>query len=340
MKDSGTTGSGFQPRWVVSSSPHIRARDDTSRIMLSVILALLPASIWGVYLFGPPALLTLTLSVAFCLAFEAASQKLLGKPVTLWDLSAAVTGVLLAMNLPPTSPWWLIAAGAFVAMFFGKHVYGGLGHNIFNPALVGRVFLLISFPAQMTSWAVPRPPFGTGHIDAITSATVLGEIKTSLMVTGKIGYISTPVWDLVIGNTGGSRGEMSALLLLVGAAFLLARRIISWHTRVAFVGTVLVMATVGHLFYPDKVAHPLIHLFGGGLILGAFFMATDYVTTPITPLGKLVFGIGCGFITFVIRQFGGYPEGVSFAILLMNATTPLIDSYIRPRVFGTGKAKP
>jgi len=335
MKGAGAPEAGFQPRWVVTSSPHVHAPGDTRRIMLLVILSLLPAAVWGVYLFGLPALVTLVLSVAFCVAFEAVFQRMFGKPLTLWDLSAVVTGILLALNLPPTSPWWLVIAGALVAMLFGKHVYGGLGHNIFNPALVGRVFLLISFPAQMTSWAVPKPPFGGGALDAVTSATVLGEIKTSLMVTGKIDTVSTSVLDLVLGKAGGSLGEMSALLLLLGAALLLLRRVISWHTPAAFVGTVFVMSVVGHLFWPAKVAHPLIHLFGGGLILGAFFMATDYVTTPVTPLGKLIFGVGCGFITFVIRQFGGYPEGVSFAILLMNAATPLIDNYAKPRIFGT-----
>lgn len=331
---------GAQPRWVVSSSPHAYSKDDTRKIMQFVVLSLLPASLWGVYLFGLPALLTLVLSVAFCVAFEALAQKMFGRKVTLWDFSAVVTGVLLALNLPPTSPWWLVAIGALLAMVFAKQVYGGLGHNIFNPALVGRVFLLISFPAQMTTWVVPNPPFGLGDkFDAVTGATPLGQIKESLMLTHRVGEISASLKDLIIGNTGGSLGEMSALLLLLGAAFLLLKRVISWHTPVTFIGVVFVCALIGHSFWPSRCAHPLIHVFSGGLILGAFFMATDYVTTPITPLGKLIFGSGCGFITFIIRQFGGYPEGVSFAILLMNALTPLIDSYVKPRVFGTTRVK-
>lgn len=338
---SGETGQQFgaQPRWVVSSSPHIYAKDDTRKIMLFVVLSLLPASLWGVYLFGLPAFLTLVFSVAFCASFEALAQKIFGKKITLWDFSAVVTGVLLALNLPPTSPWWLIAIGALLSMVFAKHVYGGLGHNIFNPALIGRVFLLISFPAQMTRWAVPNPPFGLDGLDATTGATPLGQIKESLMLTHKVGEISASFSDMIMGNIGGSLGEMSALLLLLGAAFLFAKKVISWHTPVAFVGVVFLLALIGHALSPDKCAHPLIHVFGGGLILGAFFMATDYVTTPVTPLGKFIFGAGCGFITFIIRQFGGYPEGVSFAILLMNAVTPLIDSYTKPRVFGTTRAK-
>jgi Na+-translocating ferredoxin:NAD+ oxidoreductase subunit D len=317
----------------LSSSPHIHSGQTTDQVMRAVIYALLPACAVSVYFFGLPALLVLLCCTLGCMATEALCQKGMGKPLTLGDGSAALTGILLALNLPPSSPWWLALLGSVVAIAIGKQVYGGLGYNPFNPALVARVVLLISFPVQMTTWTAPTP-LGSG-VDALSSATPLGELKTAVMLTGKIpAELQGQLGHYFLGNMAGCLGEVSALALLLGAAYLFWKKILTWHVPLTFVATTLIGSGLFWLIDPTRFANPLFHLFTGGLILGAFYMATDMVTSPVTTRGLLLFGVGCGLITVLIRLFGGYPEGVSFAILLMNAATPLIDRYTRPRKFG------
>ncbi len=302
--------------------------------MRAVLYSLVPACGVAVYFFGMPALTVLAIATLGCLATEVVCQRLMGQPVTIADGSAAITGVLLALNLPPSSPWWLTLLGAVIAIVIGKQVYGGLGSNPFNPALVARVVLLISFPVQMTTWSVPAP-IGSG-LDLVTAATPLGEWKNAVMLTGQLPPdMNAGLLDYFIGNMAGCIGEVSALALLLGAAYLLYKRILTWHIPTAFVGTVVALSGVFWLINPAKYPSPLFHLLTGGLVLGAFYMATDMVTTPVSFRGMLLFGVGCGVLTVLIRLFGGYPEGVSFAILLMNAATPLIDRYTKPRTFGT-----
>ncbi len=317
----------------LSSSPHIHSGETTDKVMRLVIYALLPATLLSIYFFGLPALSVLLICTLGCLAFEALSCKLLKQPLTLSDGSAALTGILLALNLPPSTPWWLSLLGAAIAILIGKQVYGGLGYNPFNPALVARVVLLISFPVQMTSWTTPAP-LGSG-IDAVTAATPLGEMQTAVMLTGKLPELAISGYtDYLLGHMAGSVGEVSALALLLGGLFLLFKKIISWHIPVSFIGTVLVLGGIFWLVDAGRYPNPIFHLLTGGLLLGAFFMATDMVTSPVTCKGMLLFGCGCGLLTVLIRLFGGYPEGVSFAILLMNACTPLIDRYTRPKIYG------
>jgi electron transport complex protein RnfD len=317
----------------LTSSPHIHSGETTDKVMRAVIYALLPAVAVAVYFFGLPALTVLLICTLGCVAAESLCQRLMGKPLTLGDGSAALTGILLALNLPPASPWWLALIGSVVAIGIGKQVYGGLGYNPFNPALVARVVLLISFPVQMTTWTAPSP-LGSG-IDAVTSATPLGEMKTAVMLTGRIpAALQGPYGDYFTGHMAGSLGEVSAAALLAGGLFLLCKRIITWHIPVSYLGTVVAVGGLFWLLDPARYPGPLFHLLTGGLLLGAFFMATDMVTSPITTRGMLLFGVGCGLITVLIRLFGGYPEGVSFAILLMNAVTPLIDRFTKPKKFG------
>jgi electron transport complex protein RnfD len=323
-----------EERFILSSSPHIHSGESIPKVMYSVIIALIPATLAGIYLFGLSALKVIAISVGICMFTEAVSQKMMGRKVAISDGSAALTGLLLALNLPSTSPWWMVTVGAVVAIILGKQIYGGLGYNPFNPALVGRVVLLISFPVQMTTWVNPAPLF-SGGMDAVTQATPLGEMKTQLLLAGHAPEISSKnLFDFFIGNMGGSLGEVSAIALLIGAIYLLYKGYITWHTPVSFIGSVMVISGIFWWIDPTKYLSPLFHLLTGGLILGAFFMATDMVTTPITRKGMLIFGLGCGLITIIIRLFGGYPEGVSFSILLMNATTPLIDRYTQPNKFG------
>lgn len=302
--------------------------------MRAVIYSLVPACAVAVYFFGLPALMVLVIAVLGCLATEVVCQRIMKQPVTIADGSAMLTGILLALNLPPTSPWWLTLLGAVVAIAIGKQVYGGLGANPFNPALVARVVLLISFPVQMTTWSAPAP-LGSG-LDLVTTATPLGEWKNAVMLTGKMpAGLQDGSLNYFLGNMPGCVGEVSALALLLGAGYLFWKKILTWEIPVAYVGSVVVLSGAFWLLAPEKYPSPLFHLLTGGLVLGAFYMATDMVTTPVSTRGMLVFGIGCGVLTVLIRLFGGYPEGVSFAILLMNAATPLIDRYTRPRTFGT-----
>jgi electron transport complex protein RnfD len=317
----------------LSSSPHIHSGETTDKVMRTVIYALLPACAVSIYFFGLPALSVLLICTIGCLAAEALCCRLMKRELTLVDGSAALTGILLGLNLPPSAPWWLSLFGAAVAILIGKQVYGGLGSNPFNPALVARVVLLISFPVQMTSWTAPAP-LGSG-LDAVTAATPLGEMKTAVMLTGKLPELATSGFgNYLTGNMAGSLGEVSALALLLGGLYLMLRKIISWHIPVSFLGTVIILGGVFWLVDPGTYPSPLFHLLTGGLMLGVFFMATDMVTSPVTGKGMLIFGFGCGLVTVLIRLFGGYPEGVSFAILLMNAATPLIDRFTKPKIYG------
>ncbi len=322
----------LEPRpLTLSSSPHAFAGDSTARIMWTVVAALAPATAWGIYAFGPRAAWVTALAVAGCAGFEAVFQRMRGRPVTVSDGSAVLTGLLLALNLPAASPWWLVVLGAAVAMGLGKHVFGGLGQNPFNPALVARVVLLVSFPVQMTTWSAP----GSFLADGISGATPLGAAKTAVATAGVLGPAGhVDLWALALGAHGGSIGEVSAIALILGAAVLLWRRIIPWDIPAAFIGATLLVTGAVWELHPDRVLDPLAQILTGGLLLGALFMATDMVTSPLTRKGRWIFGLGCGVITAAIRLWGGYPEGVSFAILLMNACVPLIDRFTRPRKFG------
>ena len=315
---------------IISPAPHIHSGDSISKNMYGVIIALIPAYLVALYYFGLGALIVSVTAVLSCVLFEYLIQRfLLKKTPTIGDGSAIITGLLLAFNLPSNLPVWMVIIGSLVAIGIGKMSFGGLGNNPFNPALVGRVFLLISFPVQMTSW--PRPiPFNMHYLDAETGATPLAMIK------GHFGQLPDTT-DLLIGNMGGSLGEVSAIALLIGLAYLLIRKIITWHIPVSIIATVLVFTGILYLVNPETYASPLVHLLTGGLLLGAIFMATDYVTSPMTKLGMIIYGVGIGIITVVIRVFGAYPEGVSFAVLIMNAFTPLMNAYIKPKRFGEVK---
>lgn len=312
-------------KWIVSSSPHVHSGDSIQKNMLYVVLALLPAYLVALYYFGVGALAVSVIAIASCIGFEAFIQRFVLKTkVSISDGSAALTGLLLAMNLPSNLPWWMVIIGSMAAIGLGKMCYGGLGNNLFNPALVGRVFLLISFPAAMTVWPVPEP-FNMAYMDAQTAATPLSFMKFDQMLP--------PILNTLIGNEGGSMGEVSAIALLLGGLFLIWKKVITWHIPVSILATVAVFTGIMHLVDPIAYENPLWHLCSGGLLLGAIFMATDYVTSPMTTRGQLLYGVGIGLITVVIRLWGSYPEGVSFAILLMNAATPLIDKYILPKRF-------
>lgn len=326
---------------VISSSPHVHAPQDVRRIMLIVILTLLPACAAGVYYFGMPALWVLGVSTVSCVVFEALFSRMLGKPSTVGDLSAVLTGVLLGMNLSAATPWWVCVIGALLAMGLGKHIYGGLGYNPFNPALVARVGLLIAFPGYLTTWV---PPDGGqwaarlangASMDAVTTATPLYAIPAALEAGGSADY---SYLDYFLGSIGGCIGETSAAALLLGGIVLIALRLIRWEVPLAFMGTVLVITGLVYATAPGAQPTPLFHILTGGLFLGAFYMATDMVTSPMTKTGALVFGVGCGLVTCVIRIWGSYPEGVSFSILFMNALVPLIDRYTRRRPFGARRS--
>lgn len=316
---------------VISSSPHIRSNETTEKIMWQVSMALLPATAAGVFFFGFHALFIVVLSIATAVGVEALIQWTTKRPITVYDGSAVLTGLLLALIIPPNVPLWIPILGAAFSIAIAKQVFGGLGYNPFNPALIGRAFLLASWPTLLTTWQWPKASLGWAgsQVDAVAGATALGLFRQGTLAQLNL---TIPNSQLFFGNVAGSLGETSALALLLGAGYLLYKGIIDWRIPASYIGTVLVLAVV---FQHD----PTFHLLAGGLIIGAFFMATDYVTTPVTPRGKLFFGIGCGLLTMLIRRYGGLPEGVSYAILMMNAATPLLDRYTRPRRFGEVKAR-
>jgi electron transport complex protein RnfD len=310
----------------VSVSPHLHKDESVSRIMWIVVVSLIPAGVAGVLIFGRSALWVTFLGIIAAVATEGFLQLITKRKVTILDGSAFLTGLLLAYNLPPHVPFWLPIVGSFFAIAIGKQVFGGLGQNIFNPALVGRVFLMASWPRYMTSFAKPL------SFDAVTSATPLMLLKEGKL-TDAISYL-----DLFLGKRGGCIGEVCILALLMGAAFLFYKRYISWHIPATYIMTTAVCM---YIFGPNGLftGDWLLHVLSGGLILGAFFMATDYVTSPLTYKGQIIFGIGCGLLTAIIRLWGGYPEGVSYAILMMNGATPIIDRFTRNRIYGSGKER-
>jgi electron transport complex protein RnfD len=329
----------------VSSSPHVRTRDDAGNIMRDVIIALVPALVGSYFFFGIRAIMLTCVACIAALITEIALLAWRGRRVDQAAInSALVTAVLMTFCVSPRVPWWLVVIGAVVGLGIGKHAFGGLGHNIFNPALVGRAFLMSAYMGPMTTWQTPGQA-----VDAVSGPTPLAQMKAGL-------YDKVPdLWHLALGDVGGCIGETSAILLLAGAAYLLIRKVISWHVPVAYLGTLAVFvwifggthkaeggAAVVRFFDgigPANLGAVPIHLFAGGVILGACFMATDYVTSPMTPRGMLIFGVGCGILTGVIRIFGGYPEGTSYAILLMNMIVPLIDRATMPRLFGARALK-
>ena len=322
-------------KFTISPSPHIHGGDSIEKNMYGVLIALVPTFIFSIVFFGLGAILVTLTSVIACLVFEYVIQKYLMKQrPTIWDGSAIITGVLLAFNLPSSLPLWIVVIGALVAIGIGKMSFGGLGNNIFNPALVGRVFLLISFPVQMTTWPVPN---GFATADAVTGATPLAlakeAVKNGQAIGEALSSAGITTGNLILGNIGGSLGEVAAIGLLLGFAYMLIRKIISWHIPVAIFATVIVFSGILNLADPTQFAGPVFHLFTGGLMLGAIFMATDYVTSPMTHKGMIIYGIGIGLLTVIIRVFGAYPEGMSFAILIMNGFTPLINRYCKPRRF-------
>ena len=345
---------------VLSSSPHIHADEDVQQVMLKVIIALMPAVFAGMLFFGTAAIMVIVYCIVFSVAAEIIWCRIAGKPLdTVKDFSAVLTGLLLAMNLSAGVPWWLCLIGAFLAIWLGKQVFGGLGHNPFNPALVARVALLIALPKYMTTW-VPTiymnndvssyaQKFFTPaawnsvlneNLDAVTCATPLGVVSTTEKVLqngqGLFESIANPqaYWQYFLGNMGGCLGETSALALLIGGLMLIAFKLIKWQVPVFYIATVAVFTAIINHFFPGVTPPPLFHILSGGLMLGAVFMATDMVTSPMTKKGAVVFGIGCGIITCVIRIWGNYPEGVSFAILFMNSLVPLIDRFATKKPFG------
>jgi|Deesub1362A_J573_1020465.scaffolds.fasta_scaffold00045_71 electron transport complex protein RnfD len=330
---------------IVSVSPHIRSEESVTKIMWTVNIALLPALFMGVYFFGLRALFVTALCIISAIASEWLVQKMAGREITISDGSAFLTGLLLGMNLPATAPFYIPIMGSFIAVAITKQLFGGLGFNIFNPALIGRAFVLITWPRAMTTWIEPTAAL-TG-LDAKTTATPLGILKEEGLeqLLEIFGTKMNLYAELFVGHRAGSLGETSVIALLIGAGILLYKRYITWHIPFSFLGTVAVLAWVFGGKDPETgklvlfAGDPLIHLLSGGLILGAFFMATDYVTVPTVRKGQIIFGIGCGLITMLIRLKGGYPEGVMFAILLMNCFTPLIDRNLKTKPFGFVKKK-
>lgn len=336
---------------IVSQSPHLHTKDNVQKIMLTVILALVPSLILSLFFFGLGALVVTVVAILSAVFFEWSIAKfILKKEPTIWDGSAILTGLLLAFNVPSSLPIWMIIVGSLVAIGVGKMSFGGLGQNIFNPALVGRVFLLISFPVQMTTWPKPGDSRWVNwhffpkeqYIDGMTGPTVLGTLKESLKKGDSMSSIIDKLPDylhMFYGQMGGSLGEISALLLILGGLFLLYKKVITWHIPVSVLGSVIIFSGIFWLLNPESYASPLFHLLSGGLILGAIYMATDYSSSPMSNGGKIIFGIGIGLLTIIIRNWGSFPEGVSFAILIMNALVPLIDRAFKPKLFGTKKTK-
>ncbi|HUX57410.1 MAG TPA: RnfABCDGE type electron transport complex subunit D [Bacteroidales bacterium] len=321
----------------ISPSPHAHGEVTTKKLMYGVILALLPALFTSVFYFGIGALIVTATSIVSCMLFEYLIQRfILKKPLSINDGSALVTGLLLAFNLPSNIPIYIIIIGSLVAIGVAKMTFGGLGNNPFNPALVGRVFMLISFPVQMTSWPVPAG-FKTGYADAITGATPLAIIKEGIKNGESLSQLMDKIpttFQMFLGKMGGSMGEVAAIALLIGFAYLLFKKIITWHIPVSILGTIAIFTTILRVFNPESNADPMFHLLAGGVLLGAIFMATDYVTSPMNPKAMIIYGCGIGILTVIIRVYGAYPEGVSFAILIMNAFVPLMNAYIKPKRFG------
>ena len=320
--------------YTISGSPHVHGGESTKKIMYSVIIALMPAFLFSIYYFGFNAVRVTLISVAACVLVEWLIQKFLIKgPCTIADGSAIITGILLAFNLPSNIPAWMIIVGSIVAIGIGKMSFGGLGNNPFNPALVGRVFMLISFPVAMTTWPTPQPLFGGAAIDALTGPTLLGYVKEGL--SQGIAAQDLIIYDNIKGFIySGSLGEIGSIAIILGGLFLIIRKVIDWQTPVIIVATVAVVSTLCYIIDPSQFVHPMVHIFGGGLMLGAFFMATDMATSPMTMKGKIIFSIGVGALTIIIRLWGAYPEGMSFAILIMNAFVPLINKACKPTRFG------
>ena len=343
------------------SGPFAHGFTSVQKTMFLVLLALTPATVFNLYLFGWPAILLFIVTVGACVAVEAACLSVAGKPVmaTLADCSALLTGWLLAMSLPPWAPWWIGVLAAIFAIALTKHAFGGLGQNLFNPAMVGRTVMLISFPVAMTVWVAPHPLFSAGAPGLVEAFAITfgGNIPDTMSAASALGYVKTelsrgiPVtqsitqmpdlMDMALGYRAGSMGETSALLILAGGLFLMAKRIISWHIPVSMLGSLFLIAALFHAIDPAHFTSGTFHLVSGATFLGAFFIATDYVTSPVSKSGQIIFGIGVGLLTWSIRNFAGYPEGVAFAVLLMNSLTPIIDQYTRPRAFGrTRKGEP
>lgn len=323
---------------IVSPAPHIQSKVNTRSLMRDVLIALAPAMLVSVYFFGFSAIKLIVLGVASCILFEYLIEKFITKSaITVGDCSAAVTGVLLALNLPPNSPWWLIVVGSLVAIGIAKMTFGGLGQNIWNPALVGRVFLLISFPVLMTDWAIPQSWFATGA-DAFSGATPLGIVKEGLKngesLQAIFGANDFSAKQMLFVKMGGSVGEVSALALIIGFIYLLARKVIKPHIPLTIIITIAVMTGIFSLIDPSQYTGPVFNLLTGGVLLGSIFMATDYVTSPMNVSGMIIYGVGIGVLTVLIRYFGSYPEGVSFAILIMNSVVPLLNKYCKPVRFG------
>lgn len=316
---------------VVTSSPHIKTNEDTRSIMLDVVIAMVPALAVAVFTFGLRSLVLTLIAVASCVIFELLYNKILHKDSTIGDMSAVVTGMLLAFNMPVSSPWWLPVFGSLFAIVITKMLFGGIGKNFMNPALAGRAFLMASWPGLMTTWTVPGAsisPIASVNVDGITSATPLSYLKNGALPT------DVSLLDMLLGQTGGCLGEVSALALLAGGAYLLYRKVITINIPAAYILTVAVLTFLFPMGGVPRLEWMLAQVLSGGLMLGAIFMATDYATSPVTPKGQVVFGIGCGLLTVFIRYFGGLPEGVSYSILIMNATVWAIDMKTQPRKFG------
>lgn len=338
----------------IAASPHAHAPVGIGRTMGLVMVALVPATVCGLYQFGWPAIYLFTVTLASVVVFEFLTLLALGKPLrpALFDGSGLVTGWIFALTLPPWAPWWIGVVGALVAVVLGKHVFGGVGQNLFNPAMVARIALLISFPLEMTRFVLPQPmlsadaispaaaldiTFGGVSYDGVTGASILGHVRTELGAGAELGEVLAKVYDplaALLGQVPGSMGETSAILLLLGGLYLIEKRVISWRIPFAMLGTIAVLATVMNLIDPRHYPDATYHLLVGATMLCAFFIATDPVTSPVSRTGQLLFGAGLGLLVYVIRTWGGYPEGVAFAVLLMNACTPMIDYYVKPRIYG------
>lgn len=313
---------------IVSGTPHVRSKESIQSIMRDVVIALIPASVMGIYYFGIKALMLIIVSIVSSVVFEWGYEKILKKPVTIADFSAILTGLLLALNLPATASWWVPVVGSFIAIVIAKQFYGGLGQNFINPALIGRAFLVAAYPTQTTGAA-----FATGRMvtDASTYATPLAQLKAGTAIVN-----ADAIKNALIGNVGGTIGETCAIALIIGGIYLLIKHVISWRIPVVYIVVVFILTS---LMRGNGFLGGVYEIFCGGLMLGAIFMATDYVTSPISAKGQIIFAIGCGVLTSLIRVYGGYPEGVSYSILIMNLAVPLIDRVTRPRIFGEVKAK-